>query len=199
MRRIWIFVLLLFITFTSSQTFGYYEDRVYCNFENNNVTIFLKDETWMTKCSVYIDTVYQLSLKKYEEIKIIRSYIAQWDDVYYRKEVLEQKKSELIQLINYRNQIKSAIAKFESKIFDNLYAVLEKPMRLYYSDLETQYYILINQTPQRDSLNNTLMIAQMEQQLRNVSHIIEAKTLDDIMNVAPSYLYLKNILQWKYE
>jgi hypothetical protein len=115
--------------------------------------------------------------------------------VYYRKEVLEQKKSELIQLINYRNQIKSAIAKFESKIFDNLYAVLEKPMKLYYSDLETQYYIMINQTSQRDSLNNALMIAQMEQQLRNVSHIIEAKTLDDIMNVAPSYLYLKNILQ----
>ena len=199
MRRIWIFVLSLFITFTSSQTFGYYEDRVYCNFENNNVTIFLKDELWMTKCSVYIDTVYQLSLKKYEEIKTIRSYIAQWDDVYYRKEVLEQKKSELIQLINYRNQIKSAIAKFESKIFDNLYAVLEKPMKVYYSDLEMQYYILINQTSPRDSLSNALMIAQMEQQLRNVSHIIEAKTLDDIMNVAPSYLYLKNILQWKYE
>ena len=199
MRRIWIFVLLLFITFTSNQTFWYYEDRVYCNFENNNVTIFLKDELWMTKCSVYIDTVYQLSLKKYEEIKTIRSYIAQWDDVYYRKEVLEQKKSELIQLINYRNQIKSAIAKFESKIFDNLYAVLEKPMKVYYSDLEMQYYILINQTSPRDSLSNALMIAQMEQQLRNVSHIIEAKTLDDIMNVAPSYLYLKNILQWKYE
>ena len=54
-------------------------------------------------------------------------------------------------------------------------------MKVYYSDLEMQYYILINQTSPRDSLSNALMIAQMEQQLRNVSHIIEAKTLHDIV------------------
>jgi hypothetical protein len=60
-----------------------------------------------------MDTIYQLALKKYNEITTIRSYIMQGEDVYYRKNILDEKNSELLQLVNYRNQIKTAIDKFE--------------------------------------------------------------------------------------
>jgi hypothetical protein len=30
-----------------------------------------------------------------------------------------------------------------------------------------------------------------------VSHVLEAKNLDDIMNVVSSYIYLKKQLEWK--
>ena len=85
MRKIWILMLVIFATILSSQTFWYLESKVYCNLENKNVTIFMKNEGWTVKCQNYLDTIYQLALKKYNEISAIRSYIDDGDDVYYWK------------------------------------------------------------------------------------------------------------------
>lgn len=197
MRKIWIFMLVVIMTLLSSQSFWYFEKKVYCSFERGNVTIFLKNEGWMVKCQWYLDTIYQLALKKYNEISAIRSYIDQWEDVYYRKEILEEKNAEFLQLVNYRTQVKKAVDKFEAALFDKYYGLLEWTMRTYYSDLETQYYILINQEVQARPSNYSIVMAEIEQQMWNVSHILNAKTLDEIMEVVPTYLYLKNKLAWR--
>ena len=185
------------MTLSSSQTFWYFESKVYCNFEKWNVTIFLKNESWMAKCKSYLDTIYQLAVKKYNEMSVIRGYIDQWEDAYYRKEVLEEKNAEFLQLVNYRTQIKKAVDKFEWALFDKYYALLEESMRRYYSDLETQYYILINQEGKMRPSDYPVLVAKMEQQMWNVSHILNAKTLDEIMGIASTYLYLKNELAWR--
>ena len=197
MRKIWILVLLVCMTLLSSQTFWYLENKVYCNLENKNVTIFMKDEWWATKCKTYMDAVYQLALKKYDEIVIIRSYIDQWDDVYYWTKVLEQKKSELLQLVNYRTQIKKAIDKFEAAIFDKYYDSLQSYMKVYYSELEAQYYYLINLNFNQRARNHDIKVEQYGQQMWNVSRVLNATKLDDIMDVMSSYLYLKQQLRWK--
>ena len=197
MRKLWIFVLLVVMTLLSSQTFWYLENVVYCNLENENVIVFLKNEWWTVKCQTYLNTLYQLAMKKYGEISAIRSYINQWDDVYYRKEILEEKKSEFIQFVNYRSQIKMAMDKFEWLLFDKYYNMMQKPMKNYYSDLEVQYYILINQKPELRTSNYSLKLAQLEQQMWNVKHILGAKKLDNIVEVLSSYLYLKKEIEWK--
>lgn len=199
MRKFWIFILLAYATLLSSQTFWYLENIVYCNVENKNITIFIKNEEWTAKCQTYLDTIYQLALKKYNEISTIRSYIDQGEDIYYRRNVLEEKKSEFLQLVNYRAQIKNAIEKFESALFDKYYAILQRPMQRYYSDLETQYYILVNQDASLRKSDHSLKLAELEQQMWNTSHILNAKKLDDIMEVISSYIYLKNQIEWKSE
>ena len=199
MRKIWILMLVVFATLLFSQTFWYLESRVFCNLENKNVTIFIKNEEWTVKCQNYLDTIYQLALKKYNEILAIRSYIQQGDDVYYRKKILEDKNAELLQLVNYRTQIKTAIDKFESALFDKYYNSLQKPMHIYYSDLEAQYYLLANQDYLLREPNHPLKLAQLEQQMWNVNHILNAKNLDEIMEVLSSYIYLKKQIEWKYE
>ena len=73
-------MLIVFVTLLSGQAFWYLENKVYCNLENKNVTIFMKNEEWTVKCQTYLDTIYQLALKKYNEISAIRSYIEQGDD-----------------------------------------------------------------------------------------------------------------------
>jgi len=188
---------MAFLTLLSSQTFWYLESKVYCNLENKNVAIFMKNESWTVKCQTYLDTIYQLALKKYNEISAIRSYIEQGDDVYYWKKILENKNEEFLQLVNYRAQIKTAIDKFESTLFDKYYDILQKPMKTYYSDLETQYYILANQDALSRKYNHSLKLAQLEQQMWNVNHVLNAKKLDDIMEVIPSYIYLKREIEWK--
>ena len=147
------------------------------------------------KCQTYLDTIYQLALKKYNEISAIHSYIEQGDDVYYWKNVLEEKKTEFLQLVNYRAQIKTAIDKFESALFDKYYVILQGPMRNYYSDLDIQYNTLSNQDASIKKSEHSLKLAQIEQQMWNVNHIIEDKNLDDIMNVISSYIYLKKQIE----
>ncbi len=143
-----------------------------------------------------MDTIYQLALKKYNEISSIRSYIQQGDDVYYWKKILEDKNAELLQLVNYRAQIKTAIDKFESALFDKYYNVLKKPMQIYYSDLEAQYYILLNKkSTSQKKTDYSLKLAQLEQQMWNVNHILTAEKLDDIMEVISSYIYLKRQIE----
>jgi hypothetical protein len=136
-----------------------------------------------------------LALKKYNEISAIRSYIDQGDDVYYWKKVFEEKKTEFLQLVNYRTQIKTAIDKFETALFDKYYKNLQKPMQTYYSELETQYYTLANQDVSLRQANHSLQLAQLEQQMWNVNHVLNAKNLDDIMEVMSSYIYLKKQIE----
>ena len=157
----------------------------------------MKNEEWTVRCQTYLDTIYQLALKKYNEISTIRSYINEWDDVYYRKKVLEEKKSEFLQLVNYRVQIKTAIDRFESALFYKYYNILYKPMQVYYSDLESQYYSLVNQDVSLRKSDYSLKLAQLEQQMWNVNHVLTAQKLDDIMEVISSYIYLKKEIEWK--
>ena len=191
-------MLVVFMTLLSSQTFWYLEKVVYCDLEDkNNVTIFIKNQGWNTKCKVYLDTLYQLALKKYNEILVIRSYIQQGDDVYYWKKVLEDKKSEFLQLVNYRVQIKTAIDKFEAAFFSKYYDMMKEPMQTYYVDLESQYNTLLNQDASLRKSSDSLKLAQLEQQMWNVDHILKAENLDQIMEVLSSYIYLKKQIEWK--
>jgi len=144
-----------------------------------------------------MDTIYQLALKKYSEISTIRSYIIQGEDVYYWKWILDEKNSEFLQLVNYRTQIKTAVDKFESALFDKYYNLLQKPMQAYYSDLEVQYYVLVNQSSSMKTSDYSLKLAQLEQQMWNVDHILKAEKLDHIMEVLSSYIYLRREIEWK--
>ena len=197
MRKLGIFVLLVFMTLLSSQTFWYFENKAYCSFEDKNVTISIKKVEWSARCGVYMDTIYQLALKKYSEISTIRSYIIQGEDVYYWKWILDEKNSEFLQLVNYRTQIKTAVDKFESALFDKYYNLLQKPMQAYYSDLEVQYYVLANQSSSMKPSDYSLKLAQLEQQMWNVDHILKAEKLDHIMEVLSSYIYLRREIEWK--
>ena len=197
MRKLGIFVLLVFMTLLSSQTFWYFENKAYCSFEDKNLTISIKKVEWSARCGVYMDTIYQLALKKYSEISTIRSYIIQGEDVYYWKWILDEKNSEFLQLVNYRTQIKTAVDKFESALFDKYYNLLQKPMQAYYSDLEVQYYVLANQSSSMKPSDYSLKLAQLEQQMWNVDHILKAEKLDHIMEVLSSYIYLRREIEWK--
>ena len=189
-------MLFIFVTSLSSQAFSYFENKAYCSFEDNNVTISIKKREGADRCWIYMDTIYQLAVKKYDEMSTIRLYISQWEDLYYWKKVLEDKKSEFLQLVSYRTQMKIAIDKFETALFDKYYALLKEPMQKYYSDLEIQYYILVNQPSSNIDSKISLKLAQLEQQMWNVNHILEAENLDHIMEVLSSYIYLKKQIEW---
>lgn len=194
LKIFWIITILFTMLWVS---FWYFEDKVYCNFEKDRVLLTMKDSEWKVRCKTYLDAIYNKSREKYKEISLIRWYISQWEDLFYRKPLLEKREDEFLKLVSYREQIKSAINKFESDFFVKYYALLENPMKMYYSDLEMQYYALINEKQSHGSAEYWIKIADIEQQMRNVSHILNAKTLDDIIEVIPTYIYQKSRISWK--
>ncbi|MBO7505715.1 hypothetical protein J6T66_06440 [bacterium] len=84
--------------------------------------------------------------------------------------------------------------KFETAFFDKYYATLQSYMKVYYSELEAQYYLLLNQDYRQRAGNYNIKINQLSQQMQNVSRVLNATKLDDIMNVMASYIYLKQQL-----
>ena len=90
-----------------------------------------------------------------------------------------------------------AIDKFELALFDKYYDILYEPMKTYYSDLEAEYLVMINQDASSRSSDYSLRISQIQQQMWNVSRVLNAKNLDEIMSVVSSYIYLKKQIEWK--
>ena len=83
------------------------------------------------------------------------------------------------------------MSKFEDALFVRYYNMIKRDMELYYSDIETQYYILLNTEQSKRKPDYSLVLAQYEQQMWNVSHILNAENMDQLMEVVSSYLYLK--------
>jgi hypothetical protein len=67
--------------------------------------------------------------------------------------------------VNYRSQIKTAIDRFETALFDKYYNNLQKPMHVYYSELEAQYYTLVDQDILLREADYSLRLVQLEQQM----------------------------------
>ena len=78
-----------------------------------------------------MDALYQMALQRYNEILLIRDYISQGEDLYYRKRILENKNSEFLQFVSYRTQIKTAMDKFETSLFNQYYSLLKREMEDY--------------------------------------------------------------------
>lgn len=200
MKKFWLFIAIYYFTLWMSQTFWYLEKTAFCHIENQNISIFFKEQDWTKKCKIYLDTVRQLSLERYNEVILIQKYISQWDDILYRKRILKEKESELLQLINLKFQIESYIKSFENTFFDKYKTIVKSYMESYYLDLETQYYILINQKiswNKHDTESHSLKISEIEQQMKNVSNILNSKSLDEMFDIFPNYIYLKQKLLWK--
>ena len=86
------------------------------------------------------------------------------------------------------------MSKFEDALFERYYNMIKRDMELYYSDIETQYYILINTEQSKYRSDYSSLVAQFEQQMSNVSRILNAKNMDEMMEPVHSYLYLKKQL-----
>jgi hypothetical protein len=56
---------------------------------------------------------------------------------------------------------------------------------------------MINQDALLRSSDYSLRISQIQQQMWNVSRVLNAKNLDEIMSVVSSYIYLKKQIEWK--
>ena len=197
MNKLKLFWIMVVSVSLSWMCFWYFEDKVYCDFDKNNLVLDVKWWESQIKCKTYLDVIQKKSKEKYSEITLIRDYISQGEDLYYWKPLLEEREDEFLRLINYRDQIKWAINRFESDFYEKYYVILEKPMRMYYSDLEMQYYSLINDKESHGSAEYWKKIVDLEQQMWNVSHILWAKTLDEIIKLLPTYIYQKSVLEWK--
>lgn len=168
-------------------SFGYLEDKIYCQFEGEQLTLYLKEEPNTRKCAQYLSAIEQLAHQKYTDIFLVLEYINQGTDRVYRNEVYELEKQKFLRLVQYRQTFLSTISSFEEKFFVKYLESLIPFLTPYLSELYAQYqsYLL------PDSSATMLQIQELEQQIRVVEDIMHAESLEDIMENIPAYLYFR--------
>ncbi|MDR0282342.1 MAG: hypothetical protein LBI53_03315 [Candidatus Peribacteria bacterium] len=172
------------------------EHTMYCKFEGDQVTLFLKKEPNTNKCKIYLDAIQQFSRKTYEEVLLILDYINQGEDVWYWKEIFDLKKQEFMRLINYRKQILEMISRFEEKFLAQYQQSLKSGLEPYLQDL----YFLHLQVSQENALDpqqlkKSLLLQHIEQQIFIIESVFQATSLQIIMDAIPNYLYLKQQIE----
>jgi hypothetical protein len=61
----------------TGSAFGYLEDKMYCKFEGEQLTLYVKKEAGVNKCEIYIKSIEQLARNKYDEVMLVMNYINQ--------------------------------------------------------------------------------------------------------------------------
>jgi len=165
---------------------------MYCKFDGDQVTLFLKKEPDTNKCKIYLDAIQQFSRETYEEVLLVLDYINQGEDVWYWRDILDLKKQEFMKLINYRKQILEMIASFEEKFLAQYQQSLKTGLDPYLRDL----YLLHLQISQEVTLDpqylsESLRLQHIEQQIFTIESLFQATSLQAIVDAIPNYLYLQ--------
>ena len=65
-------ILAIIVTLWFSQGFWYFEGRLFCNIDQQNVTIFFKNQEWTTSCQKYLGRFILLEMSiRGEKVRII--------------------------------------------------------------------------------------------------------------------------------
>ncbi|MDR0860971.1 MAG: hypothetical protein LBO09_08660 [Candidatus Peribacteria bacterium] len=168
---------------------------MYCRFEEESLTLYVKKEEGLIKCATYLRSLEQLTRQKYDEVLLTMKYVRQGEDVFYRQEIFAEKKSEFLKLYLYKTKLVEALASFETKFFLLYKTSLTNTLRPYLETLPAIQKKLAQETQKNPNDKRTLSTYQLiTQQVEVIQNLLNATTLDEIMEYIPSYLYLKQSL-----
>lgn len=191
-RIAWLLLMPIWV----GSVFGYLEDKIYCQVQGEQLTLYVKKEEGSDKCETTIRALEQMARNKYDEVVLVLDYISQEDNSWYRKEVFEIKKQEFLKILNYKNKIQNAIVSFEEKFFLKYQEALSTELSPYLAVLREQQTLLASSLEIKEHYYIREKYQQISQQISTLEQIFSAISLDEIMIQIPSYLYLKEQIQW---
>jgi hypothetical protein len=171
--------------------FGYLEDKVYCQIQGEQLTLYVKKEAEIEKCSTSIAVLDQLARTKYDEVLLVLDYINQGENTRYWKEVFEIQKQEFLKILNYKSKIQKAITSFEEKFFLKYQDALYQELSPYLTTLKEREGKLQSVLQQKEHPELRKKYEQISQQIITLERIFSGSSLDEIIEQIPSYLYLK--------
>lgn len=191
---------ILFVSiglFASGYSFGYMEDKLYCNLKSNSVLISLQKSDWY-KCNIYIVEVEKMMKRTYNDIQIINKYINKKQDVEYRKPLKIKKENEFEKLENMRYLIKAKMLEFENNLLAKYKEYFRKKNLSYQTKIEKSFskIVVLSWT-----LHDTEIVKKMtnlfDMQISIMQKINEAKDFNELMKFISSYVYLRQQIEWK--
>jgi tRNA nucleotidyltransferase/poly(A) polymerase len=189
-------IFLFFASCFLGSAFGYLEDKVYCKFEGEQLTLYVKKEEGLTKCATYLKSLEQMIHQTYDEVLLAMQYLRSEEDVFYRKEVFEEKKNEFLSLYLYKTKLVEAVSSFEAKFFALYQTSLTRSLTPYVETLQKVQERLSQETQKNPEDRKIRSLYQgISQQIVVIWKLLNATTLDEIMEHLPAYLYFKQSLQ----
>lgn len=195
-KKIWLFFALVFllgIIFPRSTAFWYYEDKVYCAWNSEAISIQLSNpDKSLLLCSSYIGALEEVLLKEYQQLVQVDKMVQRGDDVAYRKELYEQKLLLIKKLYEQRMKFLLTIQdfelimleKFQLIIADYLAARIDAVNQVY-EHLDPFAYGFSKQIQFLDLFHQTILTLQ------------NTTSLDEFVSALKYYLLLDQQRQWK--
>ncbi len=196
MKKI-VFTAIVLI-FTTSFCSAYMEDKVFCTISKDSITVTMEKSN-NYKCSEYLSVLSQAINSDYNDILSVQKLINQWYDVDFWKQIREEKREKIKKMISIKDQIETAIAKFDSNLFEKIkeYVVYNStPYRATYKKALNALNA-IQQQWWKHSSSTTKKIEFMQEEITVIDNIIQATDYDTLIKNFNRHLYLKNQIEWK--
>lgn len=189
-----IFIMMLF-----SPVFAW---DYFCSVNEDAVKISINPSVGIS-CDDYIANLDLLLVNTANELVNLNVLIKQWKDVEYWKSVRDQKQIEMRSFSTLKNRILSHIDKFSYAFFvkirdyvilsiksdiENYITVFKKIQ--WFQENYPWYLLSENLDKYQEILVDVLTIVQ---------DIYDSENIDEILKHYRKYIYLKDILEWKFE
>ena len=183
-----------FIWFTSA----YIEDKVFCAITKNSIIVTIEKEN-NYKCDEYLSVLAKSINTEYQNILSIQELIKQWHDVDFWKEIMDEKRTLIKQMLNIKEQIEIAVAEFDANMFSKtkeyLIYVTATDRTIYKKALKSLEDIEKNWLYIK--YNTRKIMDQIKESIVAIDTINSTDDFDTLLKNFNKYIYLKNKIIWK--
>lgn len=193
-----LLISIVFLSFVSSISFGYMEDKVFCTISKNSITITLEREN-NYKCMEYLNVLSQTINTEYNDVLSIQNLINQWYDIEYWKNIREEKRDKIKKMITVKNQIESAVKEFDQNLFMKIKEYVVYTVSPYKTTYKKALKNLKAVQQQWWKISNTVKktMDYLQEDIEVIDNIINSTDYDILMKNFNRHLYLKKQIEWK--
>lgn len=192
------FVIAILIVFSIWTVSANLSDSFFCLVRKNDVVISLKQTDGFYRCKDTIASLEQLMINTAKDLMKVQTYINNGRDVEYRKTVKLEKQALLEKLQLSKTTIITNMQTFETN--------LVKKSVQYFILTITPYKIRLQKSLMKiaalsgvatTELNNYAIV--LKAQVGTIESIAKSTTMQELSTLLARYVYLKKIIEWRYE
>ncbi len=187
-----IILFWLLFVWTSQASFSYSQQDMFCTITKDNIVISLSSKNNYL-CKTYIEYIEIQMKNVYKDILLIQKYIDKKQDIWYRNPLKQQK----IDLLNNLQTVRLNILS-HMKTFQN--SLLETSRNYFFSSIlgyQKKLNSVLNTLSKFQDKATQRYVLLLQEQLKTIDSINQAKTFDELNVYIKNYVYLKQQLEWK--
>jgi len=182
------------VSFFSSSTFAFLENKLYCDVANNYVKIFLSKND-LYSCQNYLSTLDATLVLIRRDMLNVQKYLDAGTNSIYWQSVYDNLEYRFDSFQVIRANILYRVLEFEDNLFVILKKLLVNKLFVYKSDLIMKLTAFEKVPHLSDS--QILLRDDLQKQMNVIIWISDSENLENLFSYLPWYFYIRKQIVWK--